>query len=58
MEGDLDEGKEEIPKEDDTILFCLRRVNMNFDQMKMKGIAMKRRTIARFQKEQRTFKAL
>ena len=58
MEGDLDQGKEERQRKVNEILVCSRRVNMNFGRRKTKGLAMKRRTIARYRKGQRTLKSL
>ena len=56
MEGDSDQGKEERSKEGDEILVYLRRVNTNVGHTKMKGLVMKRRTIAQYRKEQRNQK--
>ena len=53
MEGDSDQGKEERSKEGDGILVYSRRVNMNVDRTKTKGLVMKRRTIDQYWKEQR-----
>ena len=58
MEGYLDQGKEEKPKEGDETLVYSRGVNTNFGHMKTKGIATKRRTIARFKKDQKNLKTL
>ena len=58
MEGDLDQGKEEKPKGGGKTLVCLRRVNMNFGHMKMKGLATKRRTIAQFRKDHKILRIL
>ena len=43
------EGK---PKGDDEILACSKEANTKFGRTKTKGLAMKRRTIAQFRKDQ------
>ena len=48
MEGDSDQGKEERSKEGDENLVYSRRVNTNVSRTKMKGLVMKRRTIAQY----------
>ena len=58
MEEYSDHGREGKPKGDDGILACSRGANMNFDRTKSKGLAMKRRNIDRFLKDQKILRIL
>ena len=53
MGEDLDQEREGKPKGDDEILVCSKEANTKFGCAKTKGLATKRRTIARYRKELR-----
>ena len=50
MGEDLNQEREGKPKGVNGILVCLKEVNMKFSHAKMKGLVMKRNTIARSRK--------
>ena len=54
----LDQEREGKPKEVDGILVCLTEANTNFGHAKMKGLVMKRRTIAQSRKDLKIWIAL
>ena len=58
MGEDSDQEREGKPKGADGILVCSKEANMNFDRAKTKGLAMRRRTIALYRKEQKNLKRL
>ena len=49
----LDQEREGKLKGADGILVCSKEENMNFGRVNMKGLVMKRRTIAQSQKDMR-----
>ena len=58
MEGDSDLRRGERQRKVDELLVYSRKANTNFSRRYTKDLAMKRRTIARFQKDQKTLKSL
>ena len=58
MGEDSDQEREGKPKVADGILFCSNEAKMKFNHVKMKGLAMKRRTTARSQKDLKILRTL
>ena len=58
MGEDSDQEREGKPKGADGILVCLKEVNTEFGHKKKSGLAMKRRTTARSQKNLKILRTL